>query len=516
MPDIVLSTLNAKYIHTAFGLRYLLANLGALRSRTRLLEFDLQQRPLEIAERILNEQPRIVGLGVYIWNVVPITQLVAILKQLRPQLPVVLGGPEVSHELDTQPVVRMADHVIVGEADLAFAALCDLLLAGAPPGPKVIRAPLPDLEQIRLPYEEYTDADVAHRVVYVEASRGCPFACEFCLSSLDVGVRQVPLEALLASFDRLLKQGVRLFKFVDRTFNLNWEIARSLLHFFHEHYRPGLFLHFEMIPDRLPAALREWIVRFPPGALQLEIGIQSFNAEVGRRINRRQNLERTEENLRFLRRETGVHLHADLIAGLPGESLDSFAAGFDRLLALDPHEIQVGILKRLRGTPIVRHDAEWGMVYSPDPPYEILQSHTLDFFTLQRLRRFARFWDLVGNSGNFEQTRALIWAEQPSPFFAFLRWSDWIHRRTGCQHGIALVRLAQLLFDYLTRERALDSEIVRSALVSDFTRLDREPPPLPGSAGFGKPATPARTSRPDKRQRRHQHPIQSPAGERTW
>jgi radical SAM superfamily enzyme YgiQ (UPF0313 family) len=513
MAAIVLATLNAKYIHSAFGLRYLFANLGPLQPRTRLLEFDINQRPLDIAERILAEEPRIVGLGVYIWNVAPTTQVIAILKRLRPQLRVILGGPEVSHETEGQPAVRLADHVILGEADREFAKVCDMILAGTAPGSKVIRPALPDLNSLTLPYEHYTDADIAHRVVYVEASRGCPFSCEFCLSSLDTGVRVFPLDALLSAFARLLDRGVRLFKFVDRTFNLNIEVSRTLLQFFHERYRPDLLLHFEMIPDRLPEGLREWIARFPAGALQFEIGVQTFNPEVSDRIHRRQNLERLEDNLRFLRRETGVHLHADLIVGLPGESLESFAAGFDRLLALDPHEIQVGILKRLRGTPIVRHDATWGMIYSPDPPYEILENNCLDFPTLQRLRRFARYWDLVGNSGNFLETSRLIWTGLPSAFHGFLNWSDWLHVRTGSKHGIALARLTRLLFEYLTVVRDLNPGLVRAAVCRDFIRLDRDPPPLaPSLIPRAMSHPPVGSRRHGKRQRRHLSPATPASG----
>src|SRR5262249_8011449 len=158
--------------------------------------------------------------------------------------------------------------------------------------------------------------------------------------------------------------------------------------------QPGNFYHFEMIPDRLPEALREIIARFPPGALQFEVGIQTFNPEVGKLISRKQDNVRLADNFHFLRERTSVHIHADLIVGLPGEDLNSCAAGFDRLVRLHPQEIQVGILKRLRGTPIVRHDAEWQMVYSSHPPYEILQTRLIDFATMQRLRRFARYWDL--------------------------------------------------------------------------------------------------------------------------
>ena len=252
------------------------------------------------------------------------------------------------------------------------------------PLPKIIPAELPDFSQIVLPYDLYTDDDIAHRIIYVEASRGCPFTCEFCLSSLDIPVRQVPLPALLEQLQRLLDRGVKQFKFVDRTFNLNVDISKTILEFFLERYQPGHFFHFEMIPDRLPESLREIIAKFPPGALQFEVGVQTFNEEVGAAIKRRQNYERLEDNFRFLRHETGVHIHADLIVGLPGETLESFAAGFDRLIALGPQEIQVGILKRLRGTPIVRHDAEWQMVYNPHPPYEILQNKLIDFATMQQ------------------------------------------------------------------------------------------------------------------------------------
>ena len=248
-------------------------------------------------------------------------------------------------------------------------------------------------------------------MIYVEASRGCPFTCEFCLSALDIPVRQFPLEQFLNAMDSLLQRGVLQFKFVDRTFNLNLRVGRAILQFFFERYRPGLFLHFEMIPDRLPESLKELIVRFPPGALQFEVGIQTFNEEVCELISRHQDNVIVEQNLRWLRESTGVHVHADLIVGLPGETIESFAAGFDRLVGLGPHEIQVGILKRLRGTPIVRHDAEWQMIYSPHPPYEILSNKLMDFSTVQELRRFSKYWDAIANSGNFKEILPLIWSE---------------------------------------------------------------------------------------------------------
>ena len=476
--DIILTTLNAKYIHTAFGLRYLLANLGPLRSRATLLEFDIHQRPTDIAEALLDWCPRIIGLGVYIWNVGPSTELVSILKRLRPELLIVVGGPEVSFDVEHQPITGTADYVITGEADLRFAELCRELLAGGRPPDKVLAANPPLIENLVLPYDLYDKRDLSHRILYVEASRGCPFTCEFCLSSLDTPVRRFPLAGLLSELGRLLDCGVRQFKFVDRTFNLDLAYSRAILDFLLHRYRPGHFFHFEMVPDRLPPSLREVIARFPPGALQFEVGIQTFNPEVAARIQRRQNYERLEANLRYLRTQTGVHLHADLIAGLPGETLESFGAGFDRLIALGPQEIQVGMLKRLRGTPIGRHDAEWDMAYNPFPPYEILQNKLIDFVTFQRLRRFARYWDLVGNSANFLETCPLLWHRTgTSAFQAFLRWSDWLYGRLGKTDSIALARLMELLFGFLTQELKLEPRTIAETIWRDYQRGGRRDRP---------------------------------------
>jgi len=496
--DIVLTTLNAKYIHAAFGLRYLLANLGELRARASLAEFDIHQRPLDIAEILIARNPQIIGFGVYIWNIEPTAQVIAAIKCVRPDIKIILGGPEVSYETESQAIVQLADHVITGEADLKFAEVCRALLGGAglPLGqdaqqrvptdlPQIIPAEPPEFSQLVLPYDLYTDDDIAHRIIYVEASRGCPFSCEFCLSSLDIPVRQAPLPALLEQWQRLLDRGVKQFKFVDRTFNLNVQVSQAILEFFLARYQPGHFFHFEMIPDRLPDSLRAIIARFPPGTLQFEVGIQTFNEDVSHLISRRQNYEKLADNFHFLRRETGVHIHADLIVGLPGETVESFAAGFDRLIALAPQEIQVGILKRLRGTPIVRHDDEWRMVYHPHPPYEILQNRLIDFATMQKLRRFARYWDLIGNSGNFIETTPLIWSAA-SPFEAFLDFSEWLYARTGRTDSIALVRLMDWLFEFLTGELRLDARQAANALWQDYQRGGRHDKP-----GFLKDFLPA-------------------------
>ncbi|MBF0181260.1 MAG: B12-binding domain-containing radical SAM protein [Magnetococcales bacterium] len=464
---ILLTTFNARFTHASLGLRCVMANLGPLREQAGIVEFDLETRPEEAVERLLLARPRIVGCGVHVWNTDPTTRMARLLKRLRPEVILVLGGPETGHGLDDHPLGELADHLIVGEGELAFRELAAAILAGTPPTEKKIIAKPPDLRQIALPYAEYTDADLAHRQIYVEASRGCAWQCVFCLSALDAKVRRFPLPALLAGLERLHARGARRFKFVDRIFNTHREQAALILDFFLDPARAGAFLHFEMIPDLLPEAIRQRLAAFPPGAVQLELGVQSFDPVVLNAIRRRQDPDRAAANLSWLRNATRVHLHTDLIVGLPGESLAGFAAGFDRLVALAPHEIQVGILKRLAGTPLTAMEAAHGYLFNPDPPYELLANDRIDFFTMRRMKRFARYWDLIGNSGRFASTLALAFRDG-SPFAVFLLLSDRLFAIAGETHAIALPRLFSLVGECLTGQEGIEA-----ALEADRRRAER-------------------------------------------
>ncbi len=473
---ILLSTLNARYTHTSLGLRYLAANMGALRPRTQIQEFVIGNQITTVAEKLLEKKPRIIGISVYIWNVEESTKLVALLKRLAPEVILILGGPEISHETEGQPIVEQADYVITGWGDISFPALCQRILDGELPDEKIHVGQRPKLDQISLPYREYTDEDIAHRTIYVEASRGCPFKCEFCISSLDITAWQFDLDLFLAEMECLYARGVRNFKFVDRTFNLNAKISKRIMQFFLDkqaaHPDDPLFAHFEVIPDHLPESLKESIQQFAPGALQLEIGIQSFNSDVQARISRKQNNERSAENIRWLMTQTHAHLHTDLIAGLPGETIESFAQGFDRLISVGPHEIQFGILKRLRGTPIIRHTETYGLIFDPNPPYAILATDCIDFVTMQRLIRFARYWDLIGNSGRFAHTLPHMLADEP--FNRFMKFSDWLYETTGATHQIALARLARLVSEWLVLE-GMDPSEVEALIASDYAGGARQP-----------------------------------------
>lgn len=474
---ILLATLNARYHHASFGLRYLMSNLQDLRPMAQMLEFTIGKNPRDIVEEILSYRPRIVGLGIYIWNIQQSEEVVSLLKRLDPDLIVVLGGPEVSYETETQKIFQLADFVIRGEADLLFYEFCaSYVKEGRLPLQKIVSGTLPDILKIASPYAFYTDEDIKHRVIYVEASRGCPYKCEFCLSSLDKSVRNFALSSFLADMDQLIKRGTRQFKFVDRTFNLSVSTSSQILQFFLDRIDLNLFLHFELVPDRLPIELRELIGKFPSGSLQFEIGIQTLNPQVSINVNRKLDLAKIQENFRFLTSETEVHLHADLIVGLPGESLESFAQGFDQVSDLEPHEIQVGLLKRLKGTPITRHDVTWKMIYQEHPPFQIIQTKTLPFTEVQKMVRFANFWDLLANSGNFQHTLQLLkkisqTRHPPSFFWEFFHFSEFLSLRHAQGHGISLVNLVQSAWVYLTGPLEVEVQQARECLIQDYTGL---------------------------------------------
>ena len=465
---IILTTLNSRYTHSSIGLRYLYANLKELQQDAKILEFSINDALQTIAEKLLIQKPDIIGIGVYIWNAREVNELLHIIKKISPKIKIILGGPEVTHE-PFRVNFDEADYIIGGEGDLAFYKLCKDIITQAPGLKKIIKMSLPSLKQLTLPYKYYTDDDIKNRYIYVEVSRGCPFECEFCLSSMDEKVRAFDLDKVLVEFERLWQRGARNFKFVDRTFNLNMLTANKILDFFLAK-KDQYFAHFEVIPDHFPTSIKEKIALFPHGSLQLEIGIQTLNPEIANNISRELKLKKIKENISFLEHETEAHIHLDLIVGLPGESLESFGTNLDELVSLSSCEIQIGILKKLSGTFINRHDLEYGMVYSDIPPYDILKNNQLSFNDIQVMKRFARFWDLTYNSGNFKKSVVLLWRDE-SVFKNFYAFSAWIYKQTDSTWKISLQRLGELLFTYLKDVKGKDIETLASTMLDDMMKL---------------------------------------------
>ncbi len=466
---IVLATINARYSHTSFGLRYLKANLKEFENDCEIMEFTQDLLPQEIAERIIAQKPDVVGFGCYIWNIEAILKTAEIVRAILPQTVLVLGGPEVSYE--NEAFLPHCDYLIEGEGELALYHLVQDLANGKRPAEKILKEPVCDLTQIKLPYYLYSNEDIAHRLIYVEATRGCPFCCEFCLSSLSHGVREFDLDEFLAEMDVLVGRGVRQFKFVDRTFNLKIDRIKKILGFFKARWHDGMVLHFEIFPDRLNAEMLEEIKNFPAGGLHLEAGVQSFYEPALKAISRKQDEEKTLENLRIIREQSGAEIHADLVAGIPEATLKTFEDDFNKLIAVRPQELQIGILKRLRGAPIDRHSSEYAMVYSKYPPYEIMQNKDMPYADLQLVKRVARYFDLYYNSGNFKNSCDLLLTAKGSAFQCWADFSSYIWENCRQTHKISIGRQTRILFDYLCR--FCNIKEVAAALSADYRAQNR-------------------------------------------
>ena len=463
---ILLLAVNARYSHTAHGIRSIAANMQELRAETELLEFDLHADPDHIAGQVLDRNPAILGCSVYIWNVALMESVLQRLRTASFGGIIICGGPEAAYLPDAHPLMVLTDYRVCGEAELLFPEMCRGILGGRPPQEKTITAEPPDPARLEPPWGEYSDADLAHRILYVEASRGCPFQCDYCLSSLDRGVRYFPAENVIGELDALLARGARRFKFLDRCFNIRDEHGLAVLRFFLERSPEGLSIHLELIPDRISAELLEILRAFPPGTLHIEAGIQTYDAAVAERIRRRCDVDAADANIRLLV-QAGAVVHADLIAGLPGETFEGFAAGFDRLARTGAQEIQVGMLKRLHGTPMERHSDAWGMVYRAEPPYDVQQTSCLSREAVCRLNRFADFWELIHNRGHFPQTMALIRASGPSLFATFMALADALYLRFQRTHGIPMLDLMRGVLESLAAA-GNSAPVVARALLDDF------------------------------------------------
>jgi radical SAM superfamily enzyme YgiQ (UPF0313 family) len=473
--DIVLATINAKWIHPSLALRLLKANLGELKERCLVLEFALRQREQEKVDAVINAKPRILGLSVSIWNHKGTVDLLKALyskwnDSWRPW--VILGGPEVSWLPRNAEIFRYADYVICGEAETAFRELCESLLQNENNRPipdsevQFIQAQPPVLSSLASPYDLYTNEDLKQRLIYVESSRGCAFTCDFCLSAIDKEkVREFPLEIFQNNKEKLLDRGQnqkQTVKFLDRSFNLNPPRAVETAKFFLDRINNGenknLCVHFEMMPFNFPPELRDVLCRFPPGSLRLELGIQTLNPAVASTIKRLGSTEDALEVLAFLREKTNAIIHADLIAGLPGEDTASFGRGFDRLwmtMAKEPEqknaavEIQPGILKLLPGTPMARHTDPFGMSYSADAPYEVIETAAIPRKEMDSIKNFARFWEILVNRHHFQDQISSHVPPGKPVFWQFMELSDRLLERFGRNWGIDRDELRRALPGYL-------------------------------------------------------------------
>jgi radical SAM superfamily enzyme YgiQ (UPF0313 family) len=478
-PSILLVACNARYGHCAYAARSLAASLAEHGLAASILETDLDVQPFQLAAEIVSRQPRVCGFSVYLWNVRQVRETLAILQRVAPGVRIVLGGPEIVPGCEC--VWRgLADDLVAGEGELAFRELCGQAV-GAPVAecraqlpksagstPRLVVAPPPALTDLALPYDLYSDEDLAHRTLYAEGTRGCPFTCAYC-SSAGSALRAFPPERLLPALDRLLARGARALRFLDRSLNADEPQACALLDFFLARHPGRVRLHFEIMPCRLGNGLRERLAAFPAGSLHLEVGVQTLHEPAARAVGRRTPTAVVLETLQFLARDTRATVHADLIFGLPGEDERTFAAGFDLLVrTFDFPELQVNLLKRLPGTPLACAPQFAGLVFNPHPPYELLASDALDFDAIVRLQGFARCWELVHNRGRFPRAAASLWqGDGVSPYARYLALSQRILAAEGRLHALGAERLAGHLAGFLATDGRLPGAEIEALLAAD-------------------------------------------------
>lgn len=403
----VLCAFNARYSHSCLAIRYIKEYNS--HKDIKLAEFSINdgvQRPYSV---LLGMEADIYCFSVYIWNVEITLKVAQMLKKAKPDCTIVTGGPECSyHADDFLKKYSFVDYVVIGEGEETTGKLIECLENGEDisfPGIASRSsnggfAPIADLCKVKLPYTEYSLAELENKIIYFETSRGCPFGCSYCLSSTEKGVRYFPMEYVKKGFDLFFRAKVPLVKLVDRTFNSDPDRAEEIIRYIMAN-STCTKVHFEIDPAILTDELIKLLSYAPKDLFQLEMGIQSANAKTLKAVNRHILTPKVAENISKLRENNNMHLHLDLIAGLPYEDYKSFGESFNYVYSLNPHMLQLGFLKVLHGTPI---EEEKSIVYADFPPYEVIYTKWLSASDICRLKLIDKAVDAINNSGAFKKT----------------------------------------------------------------------------------------------------------------
>lgn len=436
--QVVLSAINSKYIHTGLGLRYVGEYAKAQGHDVCLIEETINTPLLAVLEKIMAQQAQVYGFSVHIWNKPFVFRLVRMLRKLRPQAVIAIGGPEVAFDAERIfAELPEADYIVQGEGELVFSELLMSLETGsAVPrhiawhkegevftngGTTVIE----DMSLLPFPYPDLEKVLAEHKIVYYECTRGCPFRCAYCLSGISHSVRKRPLALVLRDLDRFIASGVPLVKFVDRTYNLDESYFLPMMQHLAAAKTNATF-HFEIKADMLSERVLAFLETVPKGRFQLEIGIQSTHQPTLAAINRQDNWQRLAANVRRLLAYGNMHIHVDLIAGLPYEDLATFAKSFNDVYGLEADMLQLGFLKVLPGTQMRREAAQHGLLYMDEPPYEILATKYMPYEDMQYLKHLDNILDQTANSGNFKYTlRALLRASGKDAFGFYKQLVSW-------------------------------------------------------------------------------------------
>lgn len=483
---ILLAAVNAKYIHANLAVCSLQAYAGehVKEADVEIAEYTINQQKDDILMDIYRRGADILCFSCYIWNLDYIEELVRDMAKLRPDMPIWLGGPEVSYDApDVLARLPEVTGVMKGEGEETFAGLCRFYQGGEGDlGLRSLRGitfrdrdgtvrdnpwrPVMDLNDI--PFVYYHMEAFRNKIIYYESSRGCPFSCSYCLSSVDKQLRFRDLEKVRRELQFFIDQEVPQVKFVDRTFNCRHEHAAAIWKYIAEHDRGITNFHFEVAADLLNEEELEILGSMRPGLVQLEIGVQSTNPDTIREIRRTMDFGRVRGAVERIREKGNIHQHLDLIAGLPFEDMESFARSFDDVYALGPDQLQLGFLKVLKGSYMEEKKQEYGLVYKSRPPYEVLYTRWLSYEDMMRLKGIEEMVEVYYNSRQFTHTLEALKAGYPSAFLMYDGLAGFYEEQGLGQVQHKRSARYEILLRYITAEFPEEEERFRELLTYDY------------------------------------------------
>ena len=484
---LLLTAINAKYIHSNLAVYSLKAAAGVYKEQVEIAEFTINNQVDYILEEVYKCKPDVLLFSCYIWNLSMIEEVMREFHKLCPDVPIWLGGPEVSFEvedfLQKHPEVS---GIMMGEGEETFRELCGyyeghmelaeiLGIAYRKEDGSIQINPWRNiLDMSTLPFAYNKMEDFSNRIIYYESSRGCPFSCSYCLSSVDKKLRFRDLELVKEELQFFIDQKVPQIKFVDRTFNCHHEHAMEIWKYIKEHDNGVTNFHFEVSADLLNEAELELMAQMRPGLIQLEIGVQSTNEVTIKEIKRTMKLERLKEVVEEVKSFGNIHQHLDLIAGLPYEDYDTFRRSFDEIYALQPNQLQMGFLKVLKGSYMFEHAKEYGILYHDNPPYEVLSTKWLSYDDVLKMKRIEEMLEVYYNSGQFEITMKVLGSHFASAFDMFQKLGDFYEAKGYFGMSHSRIRRCEILMELLEHEWPMDEvhgdwyDCIRQALVFDL------------------------------------------------
>lgn len=493
--NIIISTLNAKYIHTSLSIRYLKA-YAQPDYDVQLAEYTIKDPIMNIVGDLYSKKPDVIGFSCYIWNIEETMKVVAMLKKINPELVIILGGPEVTYDVgEWLDQIPGADFIVIGEGEVTFKALLSEIegandykkvggIAYRQDGKKVIQPQngKVDLKSLPTPYRLEEDRnELSKRVTYIETSRGCPFSCQFCLSSIEVGVRYFDREKIKEDIRYLMENGAKTIKFVDRTFNISRSYAMDMFQFLIDEHHPGVVFQFEITAD----IMRPEVIQFlndhaPAGLFRFEIGVQSTNDHTNDLVMRRQNFEKLTRTVTMVKDGQKIDQHLDLIAGLPEEDYHSFRKTFNDVFELRPEEMQLGFLKMLRGTGLRIRANDHDYIYSDHAPYEILGNNVLSFDDIVRIKQVEDVLEKYWNDHRMDHTTEfLVESVFNSPFDFFQEFGTFWDEQGWSRIGHQLEDLFRRLQQFLSSRESADLKTIIGLMKLDYFMNQKYKPRKP-------------------------------------